>query len=81
MAEQPLIDRIVAHKQTVIKEEKRNIRLVSHACLSAYTDNPINVAIVAASSEGKTYLAKNTVDMFPATDVEILQVGFTQGIH
>ena len=59
------------HKRTVIKEEDRNTKLVLHTGLSAYTGDPENLALAAASSEGKTHLAKNTVDMFPDSDVEI----------
>jgi hypothetical protein len=68
-----LLDEIVEHKKQVVKEEPRNSRLLLHAALSAYTATPLNVAIVAPSSEGKTFLTTNILDVFPSEDVQILK--------
>jgi len=56
-----------------VKEERENINKLLNVCLSAYDRDPINVAIVAASSEGKSYLAENVVKMFPPEDTIILK--------
>ncbi|MEM0050643.1 MAG: hypothetical protein QXW39_08960, partial [Candidatus Bathyarchaeia archaeon] len=48
-----------------VKDETRNISIIANACLSAFTENPINLAVVAPSSEGKTHLVVQTVGVFP----------------
>ncbi|MEM3192922.1 MAG: hypothetical protein QW292_12735 [Candidatus Parvarchaeota archaeon] len=48
-----------------VKDETRNISIIANACLSAFTQNPINLAVVAPSSEGKTNLVVQTVAVFP----------------
>ncbi|MEM3859837.1 MAG: hypothetical protein QW478_10610 [Candidatus Micrarchaeaceae archaeon] len=48
-----------------VKDETRNISIIGNACLSAFTENPINLAVVAPSSEGKTHLVVQTVKIFP----------------
>lgn len=67
-----LIDDIVKFKSQIVLEEERNMRLLLHAYLSAYTDEPINVAVTAPSSEGKTWMVMHTVDVMPADDVIVL---------
>ena len=48
-----------------VKDEHRNIDIVLNTALSAFTDNPINLAVVANSSEGKTYLVTRALARFP----------------
>ena len=48
-----------------VKGETRNISIIANTALSAFTDNPINLAVVSPSSEGKTYLVVQTLQRFP----------------
>ena len=48
-----------------VKGETRNISIIANTVLSAFTDNPINLAVVSPSSEGKTYLVVQTLSRFP----------------
>ena len=54
-----------------VKEEKENIDKLLNACISTYTSEPMNIAVVGASSEGKSFLVENVVKLFPDEDVEI----------
>ena len=48
-----------------VKDESKNISIVQNTAISAFTDNPINLAVVSPSSEGKTYLVVQTLSRFP----------------
>ncbi|MGC8618797.1 MAG: MarR family transcriptional regulator [Thermoplasmata archaeon] len=48
-----------------VKGETRNISIIANTVLSAFTDDPINLAVVSPSSEGKTYLVVKTLSRFP----------------
>ena len=48
-----------------VKDEHRNIDIVLNTGLSAFTSNPINLAVVGKSSEGKTYLVTESLKFFP----------------
>ena len=54
-----------------VKEERENINKLLNECLSTYTSEPMNLAVVGASSEGKSFLVENVVKLFPDEDVEI----------
>ncbi len=56
-----------------VKDEHRNIDIVLNTALSAFTDNPINLAVVAKSSEGKTYLVTKALERFPKEYVIMLR--------
>ena len=45
--------------------EEGNITKLSHAILSAHTENPINLMFLAPPSEGKTFVITNTAGAFP----------------
>ena len=49
-----------------VKREEANIRKILNTCLSAFTDDPLNLAYVSESSTGKTYLVENVISLFPA---------------
>jgi hypothetical protein len=58
--------------KVVLKEAVKEDKLVKQVCytmLSAYTNNPINLAINAPSGEGKTHVLTMVGNMFPKTDV------------
>jgi len=48
-----------------VKGETRNITMILNTALSAFTPDPINLALVSPSSEGKTYLVVQTLKRFP----------------
>ena len=57
---------------TILKEAKNEGRLVKQlvfTMLSAYTNNPINLAIKSPSGEGKSYVLHKVGENFPQQDV------------
>ncbi len=57
---------------TILKEAKNEGRLVKqllYTMLSAYTNNPINLAIKSPSGEGKSYILHKVGENFPQEDV------------
>lgn len=51
--------------------EERNISIVLHAGLSAFSVQPINVVLIAPPSEGKTHMITNALSFFPDEYVSI----------
>ncbi|HKG88741.1 MAG TPA: hypothetical protein VKA95_10470, partial [Nitrososphaeraceae archaeon] len=65
---------------TILKEAKEEGRLVKqivYTMLSAYTNNPINLAINSPSGEGKTYVLQKVGELFPKQDAMFL-AGMTE---
>ena len=65
---------------TILKEAKEESRLVKqilYTMLSAYTNNPINLAINSPSGEGKTYVLQKVGELFPKQDAMFL-AGMTE---
>jgi hypothetical protein len=54
------------------RQEDRLVKQLSYTMLSAYTNNPINLAINAPSGEGKNYVTNKVADSFPKQDVVFL---------
>ena len=52
-----------------VKEEEALIKLASLVMLSAYTPNPVNMALEGPQSEGKTYPLVKVAKLFPKEDV------------
>jgi len=61
----PLLPELILNVRRDVKGETRNISIIANTALSAFTDNPINLAVVSPSSEGKTYLVVQTLQRFP----------------
>src|SRR5215204_159423 len=59
------------------KEENRLVKQIVYAMLSAYTNNPINLAINSPSGEGKTYVIQKVGELFPKQDVMFI-AGMTE---
>ena len=55
-------------KRTVMCEDSL-VRQIFYTCMSAYTKDPINLAIIAPTSEGKTYPVMEVTKCFPKEDV------------
>jgi hypothetical protein len=61
--------------KVVLKEaakEDKLIKQIFYTALSAYTNNPINLAINAPSGEGKTHVLMKVSDLFPEKDVQFI---------
>jgi len=65
----PLLVDLMKDIRRDVKGEDRNISIIIYTCLSAYTPDPINLALVSPSSEGKTYLVVHVLSRFPQEDV------------
>jgi hypothetical protein len=59
------------------KEESRLVKQILYTMLSAYTNNPINLAINSPSGEGKTYVLQKVGELFPKQDAMFL-AGMTE---
>jgi hypothetical protein len=60
---------------TILKEAKledRLVRQIFYTMLSAYTNNPLNLAINSPSGEGKNYVLRKVAENFPKEDVMFL---------
>ena len=51
--------------------EERNIAIILHSGLSAFSDRPINVMLIAPPSEGKTHVITHALSVFPDQYVSI----------
>lgn len=60
---------IVNTAKRTIKREDSLIRLVLYTGLSTYTKDPLNLGIIAPTSEGKTYAVSEVINLFPKQDV------------
>src|SRR5919199_871177 len=58
-------------KKTV-KQEDSLVRQIFYSALSAYTNDPINLGIIAPTSEGKTYPVIESLKPFPKEDVWLI---------
>jgi len=70
-SETPL-QQITRHANTIIKEDPKLVDQLLRVCLSTYTDNPINIALLAPSSDGKTYATVKITELFPKEDVIVV---------
>jgi hypothetical protein len=56
----------------VIKNDPKLVKKIPYAFFSAYTNNPINLGIMADTSEGKTYAVIKVAEIFPKNDIIIV---------
>ena len=63
------IEQIENYLNTVIMDEKILVKKILRVGFSAYTNNPINLGLMAPSSEGKTYAVVHVMELFPKEDV------------
>jgi len=54
---------------TKIKNDPILVRQILRVCFSAYSNNPINLGVLAPTSEGKTYATVEVTNLFPVKDV------------
>jgi len=63
------IEQIENYLNTMIKNDPKLVKQLIRIYLSAYTNNPINLALLAQSSEGKTYATVEVSKIFPGKDI------------
>jgi len=63
------IKQIEDYLNSIIKDDKKLVRKLLWCYLSTYTSNPINLGIMAPSSEGKTYATVEVSKLFPKEDI------------
>ena len=66
------VEYVIQIAQKTIKQEDSLIRLILYTGLSTYTKNPLNLGILAPTSEGKTYAVSETIKLLPKQDVWII---------
>jgi len=69
--EKPIIQ-IEKYLNTVIKNDPVLVKQLLRAYLSAYTNNPVNIGVLAQSSEGKTYTTVQVSNIFPIEDIILI---------
>jgi hypothetical protein len=55
--------------QKNVKQDLSLVKQVTYVGLSTYTDDPINLGVLAPTSEGKTYAVVKSLEIFPKHDV------------
>jgi len=63
------IAQIETYCNKIVKDDKKLVSKLLRVCFSAYTKNPLNLAIMAPTSEGKTYAAVQITNLLPKSDV------------
>lgn len=62
-------DYIIKTTKKTVKQENSLVRLVTFCGLSTYTKHPLNLGIMAPTSEGKTYSVDEVIKYFPSQDI------------
>lgn len=76
------IKQIEEYLNTQIKDDPRLVKQLLRVYFSAYTKNPINMAILAPSSDGKTYATVQVSKIFPESDfISVGRLSPTALIH
>jgi hypothetical protein len=63
---------IIKTIKKTVKQEDSLLRQIFYSALSSYTKDPINLGIIAPTSEGKTYPVIETLNLFPKEDVWLI---------
>jgi hypothetical protein len=63
---------VIETLKKTIKQEDSLVRQIVYTGLSAYADDPINLGIIAPTSEGKTYPVIESIKLFPKEDVLLI---------
>ena len=67
--DQKQLQQIEDYLNTRIKKDPILVKQLVRTFLSTYTDNPINIALLAPSSDGKTYATVEVSKIFPKEDI------------
>src|SRR5215211_2255981 len=60
---------IVSCIKKTVKQENALVRQIVYTMLSAYSNNPINLGIIAPTSEGKSYPVIQAAEFVPKEDI------------
>jgi hypothetical protein len=63
---------VIKTVKKTVKQEDSLVRQIFYSALSGYTKDPINLGIIAPTSEGKTYPVIETLKFFPKDDVWLI---------
>lgn len=63
------VEQIESCCNKLVKDDAKLVKKLLRVCFSAYTNNPLNLAIMAPTSEGKTYTTVQVTNLFPKKDV------------
>lgn len=63
------VEYVISIAKRTVKKEDNLIRLILYTALSTYTKNPVNLGIMAPTSEGKTYAVSEVIHLLPKQDV------------
>jgi hypothetical protein len=63
---------VIKTAQKTIMQESSLSSLILYSCLSTYTKHPLNLGIIAPTSEGKTYPVNEIIKFFPSQDVWLI---------
>ena len=66
------ITQIEKYLNSLIKNDPTLINQLLRAYLSSYTNNPVNIGVLAQSSEGKTYATVQISNIFPKEDIVLI---------
>jgi len=64
-----LVDFVINTAKKTVKQEDTLVRQILYTGLSAHTNDPLNLGIIAPTSEGKTYPVIEVMKFFPIEDV------------
>jgi len=60
---------VIKTAKRTVKQENSLVRQIFYSGISVYTNDPINLGIIAPTSEGKTYPVIEVMNFFPREDV------------
>jgi hypothetical protein len=60
---------LIETSKCTVKQEDSLVRQIIYTAISKDTSNPINLAVMAPTSEGKTYAVQQTLAFFPKEDI------------
>lgn len=63
------IKQIEHYLNSIVKYDEKLVKKLIRVCFSAYTSSPLNLGIMAPTSEGKTYATVQVTNLFPKDDV------------
>lgn len=67
-----IIEYVTKVAQKTVKQENILVRLILYTGLSAYTKDPLNLGVMAPTSEGKTYAVNEVIKFLPKQDVWLI---------
>ena len=69
ISDKTLIEYVIETAKKTIKKEDSLVRLILYTSLSTYTKDPVNLGLIAPTSEGKTYAVSEIIKFLSKHDV------------